>query len=102
MSANSYTYCPRCISKKRLKIEKLETALNEGYGKLPKEEWLDKIESLEDLKSEIDRQTLREDYEIWMEGTEIPPRFSVRYSCSCENCRFKYSFTHEEVIQDND
>ncbi len=102
MSADNYTFCPRCMSEKRRKIEELETALDEGYGKLHKKEWLDKIEFLEDLKSEKNKRTLGENYESWIDGKENPPLFFVQYSCSCENCRFKYSFTHEEVIQDND
>ncbi len=98
MSADNWTFCPRCIDEKRLKIEKLEIALDKGYGKLSKEEWLDKRKILHDLELEKDEPTLREDYEIWMEGRESPPCFSVQYSCSCSNCGFEHSLTHEEEI----
>lgn len=83
MSADNWGECPKCS---KIKAENLAKA----YGKVPASEYQKLLD-----KSKEEKNTLREDYEIW---TRLSGVFSVSYSCSCSDCNFEFSYKHEETI----
>tara|TARA_R110000772_G_scaffold78559_1_gene168541 strand:+ start:3605 stop:3913 length:309 start_codon:yes stop_codon:yes gene_type:complete len=85
MSADRWTTCPACENEKRIDADKLESKLHESYGVVSPAEY-------DNLKSELTKaqymedfdKSLREDYEIGIEGGI----FEYEYSCHCKECGF--------------
>ncbi len=93
MSANNWTECPKCKRDKAANIKKLKSRHATEYGKIPLAEYQKIGEQITDLESESDGgETLREDYEIWINKDGV---FTVDYGCSCDRCKFKFSFKHQ-------
>lgn len=84
MSADNWGTCPKCESE-RNKTKSL-------YGKIPEDEYLKLIE-----KQKVDnRQSLREDYELFTDKTG---KFVVSYKCLCTKCEFEFNFKYTEILQ---
>ncbi|HKZ41494.1 MAG TPA: hypothetical protein VJ044_11060 [Candidatus Hodarchaeales archaeon] len=82
MSADNWARCPECRKRNAEQSKSL-------YGAVSEEEyrkWVDESEK-EDLF------TLREDYEIWIDGDV---EFHVTYRGHCEMCGFIFTFNHTE------
>lgn len=65
-------------------VEKLRQRARDGYGVLSQEDYLHKLREADKIESEFLEDTLREDWEIGLDGFE--PR--VDYRAYCERCGF--------------
>lgn len=92
MSADNWTYCPKCHAADEAKSVANQKQVAESYGKVAAEEYLKRVAALT-TKPERD-ETLREDYEIGIYKGE----FSVSYSASCSVCKFSHSFKHKKKV----
>lgn len=94
MSADNWTFCPRCLKQEEASKNKLKLQAESEYGKLPKAEYLELLkESEEPIKI---KETLREDYQFF---TSPDGYFTAKYSCRCDKCGFKHTFKHEELLK---
>ena len=87
MSADNWRICPKCDDGRvAAKADAVMTAVN-AYGTVPVEQW----KALQAKADHIPpaKDTLREDYEI---GTDHTGEFYVSYSCSCQECGFRFEF----------
>lgn len=83
MSATNWAQCPRC---KKLALEKkaeLDAAAIAGYGTLPVAEF-DALRA-EAAKPFSFESTVREDYEVWIDGDGL---FHMYYRGDCQKCDF--------------
>ena len=92
MSADNWTTCLKCKSKKENDTKKAKLKVEASYGKVTSSEYLSLINDISNKKDEKE-MTLREDYEI---GIDAFGTFSVNYSASCTKCKFKYSYDYIE------
>lgn len=95
MSADRWSVCPKCYEDHLEKIAEMEKDLEASYGKVPIEVYRQKEELLK-LTQELDpKTTLREDWELYLEGAEL----HIRYEASCEECKlhFKMNEAHDIV-----
>lgn len=94
MSVDNWAICPKC--KKRMDATKQQQMdyAKAGYGKLSPEEYeTAMLKAREPIKYE---NTLREDYEVYMEDDGF---FSASYSAYCDKCGFKFNFKHSEQVE---
>ncbi len=91
MSADNWRKCPRCAKKlAKTRADKLAKA-EAKYGKIPAAQYRSEIaEAEKPIKQE---ETLREDYEYWIDEEGY---FQARYNCSCSRCDFEFSFKHAQ------
>lgn len=93
MSADNWTYCPRCRERTDKLNETRIKAPGKAYGKVAQDIYL---KLLEDAKKLVPYdESLREDYEI---GIDKEGKFYVDYSAGCD-CGFKFQYKHEEKIK---
>ena len=93
MSADNWTICPRCMKMAVEEKDKQNKQAAESYGKVSEVEY---TEILEKARADINmEQTLREDYEFYMEDDGT---FTADYRAHCDRCGFKYEFKHEEEV----
>jgi len=90
MSADDWRTCPKCnkniVKQKQDKLKKLK----DSYGKIPREDYNKKIMALANGAEDMyDDETLREDYEIYMDNDGI---LTISYGCFCEKCGFEFNF----------
>ncbi|GAG05434.1 unnamed protein product, partial [marine sediment metagenome] len=65
----------------------------ESYGKVSEIEY---IQNLEKAHKDINLdETLREDYEFYMEDDGT---FTANYGAHCDRCGFKHEFKHTEKV----
>lgn len=83
MSADNWTYCPRCDMLRAKQADERSAELTRGHGEIPPEEYLKLVEA--PLPRE---ETLREDYEIGIHKG----KFSVSYRAGCKVCGFVFEF----------
>ena len=94
MSADRWAICPKCRKKAVGEKESLIKKAEDGYGQLSQKDYETIVF---DSRTPINlTETLREDYEIYMEDDGL---FSVEYSASCDTCGFKYNFNHSEQVE---
>ena len=95
MSADNWTICPRCFHNwKTRSVFEMEAA-KDSYGKIPQEEFIQKLATAEVKAKVMIQPTLREDYEI---GVDEKGMFGVGYTCTCNVCGFKFRFEHQEKL----
>lgn len=88
MSADAWAICPLCVVDARAEHDRKVRALNEAYGKLPREEW----QAMDDeLPDEFDpysvEPTVREDYEIGFDGSDPTQNHAeIHYKGVCQTC----------------
>ena len=92
MSADNWIFCPVCEKENdKINAERIEKA-EKNYGVIPANQY---IQSMEKANKPIEiEETLREDYDIYIEDGV----FKVNYSCRCGICGLDYSFEHKESI----
>lgn len=99
MSADRWSECPRC---KYLYDESVKEKINEIkslYGKIPEEEYLQKYRDAKiSLLKEFDT-SMRQDYEFYGAENGV---LNIRFSASCNECGFSWSYKHEEKIPFNE
>lgn len=104
MSADNWRVCPKCTAKSLAgydeKVKQLDEAtkkIQEAYGRVPLEEYMTLInktdKSVQDIEVLELEDTLREDYEIYIDDAG---EFSVNYSASCSVCKFSFTFKHTQ------
>lgn len=91
MSADNWTKCPACKVKAQEKQKELEQKLNDGYGKLSKEDYQLLVDQVKTAPPELE-DTLREDYEIGIYGD----RFFVNYKGRCQKCGWLHEYKWED------
>ena len=94
VSADNWTDCPRCTAKHLAEREAFEKKVEASYGVLP-------VDKFDAMRRELETTrapdpSLREDYEIGISQG----KFSASYSGRCDMCGFKFSFTHEQKIEE--
>lgn len=92
MGHDNWAICPRCNEKQQKEQEKLARKVENSYGQIPQEEWLN-------LKSKLDNPmvpdyTLAEDYALGIREGE----FVATYTARCRICGFTYEYRHREPI----
>jgi hypothetical protein len=92
MSADNWDICPRCREYAAMEYKEKQRKVDEEYGKIPKEEYLDLIYELEHPQKL--EYTLREGYEIGFSGFQ----FYVRYEATCRVCGFSHTHKYEETV----
>lgn len=95
MGADNWTHCPQCKLIATTLQEQAEAGLQESYGKLPVKEWLKQKGQVERQAAKPPEQTLREDYEIGLDGEGV---FEVDYRASCDKCGLRFSHKHDAKI----
>lgn len=88
MGADSYTVCPRCASRPTPKAE-AQRAAQAAYGKVSEAEY-QRLAREVATKAGERPESLRENYEFWIQDFEL----RVRYSAGCSVCGFRFSFKH--------
>lgn len=92
MSATNWAECPGCKAV-RIREEMAATrAYVDSYGKVSASEYEDLKAAADELKNAPRGETLREDYEVWIDDEFV---FHVSYGCSCEECGYEHSYRHE-------
>jgi hypothetical protein len=94
MSADNWGVCPRCLKKQIETQAKKVQEVNDSYGKVSQEVYMKNLEDLQRRKL-IEEFTLREDYDIGVDGDG---EFHIDYRASCENCGLEFGYKHAEVI----
>lgn len=93
MSANNWRECPQCkAADDKRRNEAIATA-RESYGVVSAEQYLRDIAEAE--KPTLAEETLREDYELWIDATG---EFYVSYRGSCDKCGLDFKFKHSEMV----
>ncbi len=93
MSADNWANCPKCVEEATKQWKRDKEKLDESYGKVSAERYLEQVRLFP--KSTIYRVTLREDYNVGIDGEN----FCVNYKGTCVECGFKYNFVHKESIE---
>jgi len=101
MSADNWSNCPNCLKKRKLKKQTHEGLLQQFYGKVSAEEYLEMSRNPKHPKFKnavpvfeedtYEEGSLREDY---CQGVDDDGVYSVEYHCSCGNCGFQWSYKH--------
>lgn len=84
MGADNWTICPKCKAKQVADEIQQQKDIAAAYGKVSMAIYTDmQNKSLPKL-----RETLGEDYEIYMEDTGL---LIIKYLCHCDRCGFEFS-----------
>jgi len=93
MGADRWGKCPRCIKLHNEGVAADKEALVAAYGTVSADEFLRMKSELDDKISSVLADSLRQDYELWMDESGV---FSVDYSAICSVCGFKYKYHESE------
>lgn len=93
MSADAWRICPKCT---RVESKKAvaEREADEAYGKVSKDEW-QRLQKYADSLRDEPEETLREDYEIFMDEDG---KLYINYRCSCGICGFSHHYEYEKKV----
>ena len=94
MSADNWTYCPKCRELEAAANVARELELETQYGKISAERYLAMVENVRIAAEKPLEVTLREDFEVGIHGTS----FDVSYTSCCTRCGFNYEFNHSVEI----
>lgn len=93
MSADNWTNCPKCMKIAVEEKDKENKEAAESYGKVSEIEY---IQILEKAQADINmEQTLREDYEFYMEDDGT---LTANYRARCDRCGFKHESNHTKKV----
>ena len=94
MSADGWQQCPQCSEEAEKKINELTNSIDEQYGRLDPESWLEFKRCTELDIDEIERseQTWREQFEFFGAESGV---LKVSYSAYCTVCKLKLEFKQE-------
>lgn len=93
MSADNWAVCPKCWEDRNREQEKLQTKVDEAYGKVTSKEYLAMLHRLENPPKL--ENTLREEYELGI----LDGEFYVRYKGSCRVCGFSYEYKQDVPLE---
>lgn len=82
MSADNWTICPQCEQTRTDPV----TEAKKLYGQIPLEEFETAMKTAK--HTQIDDDTLREDYEFYLEAFQL----NIVYGCSCSKCTFEFEY----------
>jgi len=88
MSASNYAVCPKCNIKHEEDIKKAQTNVDNFYGKVSPQEYLELIQIKNQLVNQDEQTHLREDYEFYTHDGIL----EIIYACTCDICHQSYSF----------
>jgi rubredoxin len=94
MSADNWTYCPKCAKADKEEYESIKEKIDNSYGKIPQDEYILLVKRFENGLPEL-HQTLAEYYEIGILNNE----FFIRYRGKCDKCKFEYSYNLDENLK---
>lgn len=94
MSADNWTTCPRCTINRDAEVAKAKAKADAKYGKVPAQEFMELLVQAESAKNTDLPRTMREDYDIGIEGGE----FEINFRASCSTCGFRYEYKHAEQV----
>lgn len=100
MSADNWTYCPKCAEDSVFAKNRALDNLRANYGKFTFDEFVRQQKNIEDSFDDEDlERTLREDYEFSYEDSILV----ISYSCCCTECRFSWSIKRKfDVIKNEE
>ena len=93
MSADNWTFCPRCSVGAWEERKALYARLDNSYGVVSREEYK-RLEAEAEMPMVL-KDTLREDYEIGILNNKT---FYVSYKARCVECGWAYAYKFEEPI----
>lgn len=99
MSADQTNECPRCIKRyqeaRATALNDAQIAVDEGYGVVSAEKYLELVAGLEEAKaSKFDGEiTFYEYCEFYMDDQG---EFTASYKGQCNRCKFVFNFKHTE------
>ena len=88
MSADNWTTCPKCKAAHDAAVAKAMQKAQSSYGKASQEKYAENLRRAQTLELTACEDTLREDYEIGVDGDT----FAVSYCASCDRCDFTFEF----------
>lgn len=96
MSANRWVHCPVCQRKMETARAEAYQQVLEKYGKLSAEDYTQQLHEAEQLPTKVPTASLREDYEIGIDGESLV----MTYSCRCARCgaKYEYCFAIDDVF----
>jgi uncharacterized Zn finger protein len=94
MSADNWTYCPKCIEEDEKKHETLKQKANDSYGKINPDEYIKLIEELNKMHLATPKETLAEYFEMGI----LKKEFFIRYSAHCTKCGFEYKYNLDKKL----
>ena len=106
MSADNWEICPQCLWIAKNGKEADRKKVEEQYGKLSLQEWLELAKSVNlgaeyvNAAAEVneeDYRTVSEYYEIGLDGTGSGT-FFIRYNGDCRACDFRYEYNLDNVV----
>lgn len=94
MSADRWSYCPRCTDQLTEAKAKALQAVKDSYGKVEIEEF-DKLRDVaEKMPVQTEHETFREDYECYQADGEL----YIHYIGSCKECGLDVEHHHETTF----
>ena len=94
MSANNWTTCPKCKAAHDAAVANAMRKAQSSYGKVSQEKYAANLRHAQMLELTACEDTLREDYEIGIDGDT----FEVSYRASCDRCDFRFDFRETKPI----
>jgi DNA-directed RNA polymerase subunit RPC12/RpoP len=85
--------CPNC----RMKIVVEKTTIENSYGQIPMEEFIQKINRANDRLSRLNFSPALEETIIANFNCD---KLEIKFIAKCSTCGFTYTFTHEENTND--
>lgn len=82
MSASNWQDCPKCKQSRTGTVAEAAKL----YGQVSAEDY--ETAMIKARNAELPQQTLREDYEFYVEGFCL----NISYGCRCDNCGFQFSY----------
>lgn len=92
MSADRWTQCPKCVDTIQVAHIKAKEALKNMYGTMPADEFVEKMNKLEQDPGV--EQNFREDWEIGVFGNGL----TIRYYGQCRDCGFTVEIDEDRTI----
>lgn len=95
MSADNWRVCPQCKIRNAEKTAKKFSEVQDSYGKDSPDAYMEKLMKAKEFAAEPLEQTLREDYEIYIDEDGD---FYAGYRGGCDRCGLVFNFKHEEKV----
>ena len=102
MSANDWNFCPKCKVNFDNKLQQLSIELEDLYGKVPREQYMEVFENTEVERASIkklitneDYKTLRLDYTV---SVNEDGEFKITFTAVCDRCGLIHKHNHKEQI----
>jgi hypothetical protein len=93
MSADNWTYCPKCAAAAASEREKAILSAGAQYGKIPADDY---VALINDANKPVTMEaTFRENFWQGLRGDT----FEVEYHGCCTTCKFKHVFKHTTPLE---